>query len=169
MGTKECGYVTLRKVVSQFDLENVDFVDIEHRLAINGDVEVNDIEGQHCHDLEFWQGGNNLIDDYDVSTMNKRWGHVDEDRLKIHFSCGTLYLRFIVDLKEMESRTMNMSVNTNNPDLTANIGTQTKVWCRTIARFVTLNVTRQVHVSISSYVYLSYVLFSLYLHFELSR
>ena len=65
--------------------------------------------------------------------MNKRWGHVDEDRLKIHFKYNTLYLRFMVDLKEMEHKS---KASLDDSDILNHVGTQTKLWCRTIARYV---------------------------------
>ena len=63
--------------------------------------------------------------------MNKRWGKVDEDRLKIHFKYNTLYLRFMTDLNEMETKKEALL---DDPDLMHHVGTQTKIWCRTIAR-----------------------------------
>ena len=62
--------------------------------------------------------------------MNKRWSNVDEDRLKIHFKYNTLYLRFHVDLKEMEGKSL---APLEDSDILNQVGTQTKVWCRTIA------------------------------------
>lgn len=70
--------------------------------------------------------------DYDADAMNSRWSRVDEDRLKIHFrDKQTLYLRFMVDLKEMEHKRVALA---DDPDLMHHIGTHTKLWCRCIAR-----------------------------------
>ena len=132
-----------RKISSTFSLDDVDFVDIEHRAAIpreDIDNEVDDIEAKRKHNLlELWQGGNNSFEDYDADAMDKRWSHVDEDRLKVHFKYNTLYLRFIVDLKEMEDKREDLL---EDPDLMHHVGTQTKVWCRTIARYVLIVVVK---------------------------
>jgi len=129
-GLHLCDVARGRNIVSQFNLDEVDFVDIEHRAAVLGDIDGEDIEGNRNNNLlEHWQGGN---EDYDVDAMNKRWEHVDEDRLKIHFKYNTLYLRFMVDLKEMEHK--SKAFLADDSDLMNHVGTQTKVWCRTIAR-----------------------------------
>lgn len=125
-----------RNVLSTFLLNDVDFIDIEHSLSI-GDVDVRDIES-NCQQLgEFWQGcGDSMA--YDPSEMTRRWCNVDEDRLKIHFTsgCGTLYLRILVDLKEKELARANPSSHDENPSLLSSVGSETKIWCRTIARYV---------------------------------
>ena len=120
-----------RQISSTFNIEDIDFVDIEHRAAIIcEDEEVEDVEAKRNFNLlESWQGGS--CNDYEVDAMNKRWGKVDEDRLKIHFKYNTLYLRFMTDLNEMESKKEALL---DDPDLMHHVGTQTKVWCRTIAR-----------------------------------
>lgn len=121
-----------RNIVSQFNLDDVDFVDIEHRPAILGDIDDEDIEGNYKMNLmESWQGGRWAHADYDTDGINKRWEGVDEDRLKIHFKYNTLYLRFMVDLKEMEQKRKALM---GDSDLMHHVGTQTKLWCRTIAR-----------------------------------
>ena len=124
-----------RKISSTFSIDDVDFVDIEHRAAIpreDIDNEVDDIEAKRKHNLlESWQGGNCSFEDYEADAMDKRWSHVDEDRLKVHFKYNTLYLRFLVDLKEMEDKRDDLL---EDPDLMHHVGTQTKVWCRTVAR-----------------------------------
>ncbi|KAL7540630.1 hypothetical protein ACHAXR_010673 [Thalassiosira sp. AJA248-18] len=132
-GLSLCDVAKGRKIVSQFSLDHLDFVDIEHRAAVPGDTGVEDIEVNRSNLLEYWQGGSCTGEDYEVDTMNKRWEHVDEDRLKIHFKSSNviLYLRFMVDLKEMESKRKTLLGDT---DLMHHVGTQTKVWCRTIAR-----------------------------------
>jgi len=120
-----------RQISSTFNVEDIDFVDIEHRAAIIcEDEEVEDVEAKRNFNLlESWQGGS--CNDYEVDAMNKRWGKVDEDRLKIHFKYNTLYLRFMTDLNEMESKKEALL---DDPDLMHHVGTQTKIWCRTIAR-----------------------------------
>ena len=127
-GMRLCDVAKGRKIVSQFDLNDVDFVGIDHQRAIPGDGDVGDIE-ENCEiDLEFWQGGTSC-ESYEVLEMNKRWEHVDKDRLKIHvFSSGTLYLRFVVDLKDLESK----NLATYND--AASEGKGLVLWVRTIAR-----------------------------------
>ena len=131
-GTQLCEVARGRKIVSQFNLDDVDFVDIEHRAAISGDAddEGEDIEVNRNNLLEYWQGGD-ACEDYEVDAMNGRWKQVDEDRLKIHYKYNTLYLRFLADLKEMEDKRKDLL---DDPDLMHHIGSQSKVWCRTIAR-----------------------------------
>ena len=117
-----------RNIISQFNLDDIDFIDIEHRAASPGNADGIDVEASPMDLREYWQGGS--CNDYEVNAMNTRWGYVDEDRLKVHFKYNTLLLRFHVDLKEMESKPqaeMDDSVLMNH------IGSQTKVWCRTIA------------------------------------
>ena len=134
-----CEVAKGRKIVSQFALDDIDFVDIEHRAAVplDNDNDEEDIENNRNHSLlEFWQGGNRSNEDYDVDVMNRRWEKVDEDRLKIHFKYNTLYLRFMVDLKEMEHKSKESLVD---PNIMSHVGTQTKLWCKSIARYVGLN------------------------------
>ncbi|KAL3802312.1 hypothetical protein HJC23_007137, partial [Cyclotella cryptica] len=124
-----------RRVLSQFLIDDIDFIDIEHSLAISGDGEIEDIESNHQDVREFWQGFANTVK-YDFIDMSKRWSRVDEDRLKIHFTngCGTLYLRLLVDLKEKESSKNSRQLQGESCSLLATVGTETKIWCRTIAR-----------------------------------
>jgi hypothetical protein len=138
-GVRLCDVAKGRKILSQFDLNDVDFVDIEHRLATVSDSNrVEDLEIGFELLLEFWQGGNDHIGDYSLRKMNDRWSDVNEDRLKVHFKSGggtTLFLRFAIDLKEMESRKINNShVENDISDQLSEIGKQAKIWCRTIAR-----------------------------------
>jgi len=120
-----------RAIMDQFDLNDVDFVDIEHRAAIRGDINDEDIESRN-NLLEYWEGGNHSNGDYDADAMSKRWGRVNEDRLKIRFADKqTLYLRFMVDLKEMELKRKSLA---DDPDLMHHVGTMTKLWCRSIAK-----------------------------------
>ena len=121
-----------RNISSAFSLDDIDFVDIEHRAAIIREQgEAEDVEAKGRHNLlESWQGGSSVFDGYGVDAMNKRWSNVDEDRLKIHFKYNTLYLRFHVDLKEMEGKSL---APLEDSDILNQVGTQTKVWCRTIA------------------------------------
>jgi len=130
-GLRLCDVAKGRKIMDQFNLDDVDFVDIEHRAAIPGGIDDEDIEVNRSNLLEYWQGGSCWCEDFEVDAMNKRWGHVDEDRLKIHFKYNTLYLRFMVDLKEMEHKSKALL---DDSDLLNHVGTQTKLWCRTIAR-----------------------------------
>ena len=133
-GLRLCDVAKGRNVVSQFELDDVDFVSIERQFAIPGDGDLGGIE-EHCKSdlVEFWQGGTSSKS-YEVLEMNKRWGHVDEDRLKIHFACGTLYLRFVVDLKDMESKNTTTTSLAINNDAASNEGKGSILWCRTIAR-----------------------------------
>ena len=134
-GSYLCDVAKGRKIVSQFNLDDVTFVGIDHWVA-NPDEnsDSNDVEGNHNYNLqEYWQRGGHTHEGYDAKIMTKRWDHVNEDRLKIQFKHNSLLLRFMVDLKEMENRhkdSQDYSVLTNN------IGSQTNVWCRTIARYV---------------------------------
>ncbi|KAL7553150.1 hypothetical protein ACHAWF_016399 [Thalassiosira exigua] len=137
-GLQLCDVARGRKIVSQFNLDEVNFVDIEHREAIPNDIsaifdglEGRDIESNDDALRESWQGASILMGDYDAEVMSKRWGHVDEDRLKIRFKYNTLFLRFMVDLKEMEH---NRKALMDDPDLMHHVGKQTKLWCSTIAR-----------------------------------
>ncbi len=130
-GLRLCDVAKGRKIVSQFDLDDIDFVDIEHRLEAVSDS-ISDIETGHEQLLEFWQGGNNHIINYRSQKMDLRWCKVNEDRLKVHFKSGggtTLFMRFAVDLKEMERRKLELHAGEELSD----IGRQAKVWCRTIA------------------------------------
>jgi len=141
-GLRLCDVAKGRKILSQFDLDDIDFVDIEHRLATVSDS-INDVERGHEQLLEFWQGGNDHIIDYRLQKMNLRWCNVNEDRLKIHFNSGggtTLFMRFAVDLKEMERRKLELHAGEELSD----IGRQAKVWCRTIAHLRgACNLTKQ--------------------------
>ena len=123
-----------RRVVSQFNLDEIDFVDIEHRAPIpREEIEGDDVEATHKYKLlEYWQGGNGSCDDYEVGAINRRWSQVAEDRLKIHFKYSTLFLRFLADLNEREHT--SKASNTDDIVLTVNVGAEAKVWCRTIAR-----------------------------------
>ena len=127
---------TGRKILSHFLLDDIDFIDIEHCLAISCDGETQDIESNRQELGEFWQGFSDTVE-YDSVAMSRRWCSVDEDRLKIHFTngCGTLYLRLLVDLKEKESNRNSMPLKGENRSSLANVGTETKIWCRTIARY----------------------------------
>lgn len=127
-----------RKIVSQFNLDEIDFMDIEHRAPVpREEIESDDVEATHNNNLlEYWQGGNSPREDYEVGAMNRRWSHVAEDRLKIHFKYSTLFLRFLVDLKERE-HTSKASKYTDEVGITGvDVGAEAKLWCRTIARYV---------------------------------
>mmetsp|Transcript_29879 Transcript_29879/g.44946 ORF Transcript_29879/g.44946 Transcript_29879/m.44946 type:complete len:711 (+) Transcript_29879:385-2517(+) len=141
-GLRLCDVAKGRKILSQFDLDDIDFVDIEHRLATVSDS-TNDVESGHEQLLEFWQGGNDHIDGYRSHKMDLRWCNVNEDRLKVHFKSGggtTLFMRFTVDLKEMERRKLELHAGEELSD----IGRQAKVWCRSIAHLRGANnLTRQ--------------------------
>jgi hypothetical protein len=115
----------------------VNFVDIEHREAILGGTDFGDVEMNHNNLLEHWEGGN-CLDGNTEDTINKRWGNVNEDRLKIRFKCThmTLFVRFIVDLKDMEDMSKVSLVVEDDSDLVNCVGKETKLWCRTIARYV---------------------------------
>jgi hypothetical protein len=145
-GIRLCDVAKGRKILSQFDLKDVDFVDIEHRLATESDSN-SDIERGQEQLLEFWQGGNDHINSYRLSKMNERWCNVNEDRLKVHFKSGggtTLFIRFTIDLKEMERRKLEWHAEEDSPDQSSNVGRQAKVWCRSIARLRGANnLTRQ--------------------------
>lgn len=134
-GSYLCDVAKGRKIVSQFNLDDINFVDIEHRTAISQEnIDGEDVEWNRNHSLlEYWQRGNHTREDYDINTLTNRWNHVDEDRLKIQFKHHSLVLRFMADLKEMEEKRKNPP---GDAVLMNNIGTQTKVWCRTIARYV---------------------------------
>ena len=134
-GSYLCDVAKGRKIVSQFNLDDVTFVGIDHWVA-NPDenIDSNDLEGDHIYHLqEYWQRGGQTHEGYDANTMTKRWDHVNEDRLKIQFKHNSLLLRFMVDLKEMENRRKDPQ---DSSVLLNNIGSQTHVWCRTIARYV---------------------------------
>jgi hypothetical protein len=136
-GMRLCDVAAGRKILSQFELDDINLVVIEHRKPAEGDRLVEDIErNDQQHLLEYWQGAICDDGDYNLVEMNHRWDNVNEDRLKIRFSCSTLYLRLIVDLKEMESRSMGNLSEADNAGLTSSVGAQTQLWCRTIARYV---------------------------------
>lgn len=105
-----------RKVLCKFELCDIDLVSIERRLALPSE---SDYSGVIDHRK------NRSTEHYETSEMNKRWGNVDEDRLKVHFPFGTLYLRFVIDLKELEGKGANDPLHTNRGS---------SLWCRTIAR-----------------------------------
>ena len=130
-----------RKVVSKFLIDEIDFIDIEHSAAICGNSEIRDVERNSQELGEFWQGCHTAVT-YDPLEMSQRWCNVDEDRLKIHFTggCGTLYLRLFADLKEKEAGKDTLSID-NTLSLLSNVGTETKIWCRTIARYATSGVS----------------------------
>jgi hypothetical protein len=119
-----CDVAKGRRIVSQFHVDKITGVDIEHRIAIaHKDISSDDVEVNHTANLlEYWEGGDIYSDGYQVSSMNRRWGCVDEDRLKIRFKHQTLLLRFMVDLKQME----------HSSNITAHVGA--KSWYSTIAR-----------------------------------
>ena len=131
-----CDVASGRRIVSQFNLEEMSGMDIEHRIAIDKeDISGDDVEVNHIDNLlEYWQGGDIPSKGYQVSSMNKRWVHVNEDRLKIRFKHHTLFLRFVADLKEMEQKSKVSHSCNNSSNLTAHVGAEAKVWCRTIAR-----------------------------------
>ena len=133
MGMPLCEVARGRKVVSKFDIDLIDLVDIEHRVAMSQkDNSTVDAEANRDTDLmECWHGGGNTIDDYKASAMTTRWSCVNEDRLKIHFKHNTLFLRFFADLNGMEQE---MSKGTNQQIVGDNVGAEAKVWCCTIAR-----------------------------------
>ena len=99
-----CDVAKGRSIVSQFSVDKITGVDIEHRVAVaQRDVTGCDAEVNHTGNLlEYWQGGGISCDGYEVSSMNERWGYVNEDRLKIRFKHQTLFLRFMVDLKQTD-------------------------------------------------------------------
>ncbi len=105
-----------RKVLCKFELCDIDLVSIERRLALPTE---RDYSSVNDHSL------NQPAEYYEAAEMNKRWGHVDEDRLKVHFPFGTLYLRFVIDLKELEGKGATDPTHTNRGS---------SLWCRTIAR-----------------------------------
>jgi hypothetical protein len=126
-----------RKIVSQFNLDEIDFVDIEHRAPLpQGEIEVDGVDARHnCGLREYWQGGNISCEDYEVNAMDKRWSHVDEDILRIQFKDSTLFLRFMADLNEKEHRNKALD-NVDGIGFTIHVGTQVKVWCLTFLRYV---------------------------------
>lgn len=133
MGMPLCEVARGRKVVSKFDIDLIDLVDIEHRVAMSQkDSSSIDAEANRNTDLmECWHGGGNTIDNYKASAMTTRWSFVNEDRLKIHFKHNTLFLRFFADLNGMEQE---MSKGSNQQIVVDCVGAEAKVWCRTIAR-----------------------------------
>lgn len=132
-GSYLCDVAKGRNVVSKFNIEDVLNVTIDHWVANSKETaDSDDIEGDRKYSLqEYWQRGGHSHADYDAITMTKRWDHVNEDRLKIQFKHNSLLLRFMVDLKAMEDERMIPQDN-----FVDDVGTQTKVWCRTIARYV---------------------------------
>jgi len=126
--------------VHQFNLVDVNFVNIEHRAAIQGDtIDLGDIEMNRTNLLEYWEGGQGTDGNYDSAddTMNKRWGNVEENRLKIRFKHAqmSLFLRYMSDLKDMEDKSKVSLVAADDSNCLMNhIGAETKIWCRTIAR-----------------------------------
>ena len=55
----------------KFNIDEVDFVDIEHRAAIPDDACNYDIENYNSL-REYWEGGNCSCGDYDADVMNSR-------------------------------------------------------------------------------------------------
>ncbi len=126
-----------RRIFSLLSLNEIDFVEIEHRTPVpREEIERDEVESIHNYSLlEYWQCGNSSSEDYEVSAMDKRWSLVPEDRLKVHFLLGTLFLRFAADLKEMENKS-KIAYNADDIGLALQVGVEAKVWCRTIARYV---------------------------------
>lgn len=133
-GLRLADVVKGRNVVSTFLLDEIDFIDIEHSLRIAAGESVRDVESNSQDLGEFWEGCTDALT-YDPTDMSSRWCHVDEDRLKIHFTggCGTLYLRILADLKEKEATSKPIEADSSLLD---GVGRETKIWCRTIARYV---------------------------------
>jgi hypothetical protein len=131
-----CDVARGRRIVCQFNLDEIELVEIEHRVAITqNNIISEDVEVNNSNNLpEYWQGGNISSEGYQVSSMNKRWRHVNEDRLKIRFKHQTLFLRFVADLKEMEHKSKDSNSGDNSLNITAHVGAEAKLWCRTIAR-----------------------------------
>jgi hypothetical protein len=141
-----------RKIVSQLNLSEIDFIELEHRYPITHEgIEAYDVELNRVSLHEYWDlGDNGLVEDNAVENMNKQWRHVDEDRLKISFTASsiwsglhsTLFLRFMVDLKVLESK-RKIDESKENVD---DVGSEARLWCRTIARygFVPTNVISSV-------------------------
>lgn len=131
-----------RKIVSQFNLNEVDFIELEHRSPITREgIEADDVELNRLSLHEYWErGANNSVEDYAVEDVNKQWSHVDEDRLKISFTASsiwsglhsTLFLRFMVDLNVLESKRKSDESKDNVND----VDSEARLWCRTIARYV---------------------------------
>eukprot|EP00804_Cyclotella_cryptica_P005212 CCRYP_018899-RE/>CCRYP_018899-RE protein AED:0.10 eAED:0.10 QI:455/0.55/0.8/1/0.55/0.7/10/382/1227 len=116
-----------RYIVSQFSLRDIDHLNIEQMLA-TPHGKIFDCRESHL------PGG--LVSNNEFR-RNERWMSVSESRLKIHFStgCGTLLLRFLADLNENESCRKDISLNRKSPNwLLSTVGSQVKLWCRTIAR-----------------------------------
>jgi hypothetical protein len=129
-----------RKIVSQFNLNEVDFIELEHRSPITEGIEAYDVEVNRASLNEYWdRGDNGSVEDFAVEDMNKQWSRVDEDRLKISFTASsiwsglhsTLFLRFMVDLKVLESKRKSDESKENVDDVQ-----EARLWCRTIARYV---------------------------------
>ena len=121
--------------MSQFNLDQIVGVDIEHRVAVTQrDISSEDVEVNQINLLEHWQGGDISSEGYEVSSMSKRWHHVNEDRLVVHFKHHTLFLRFMADLKVMEQKSTTSSLLSNSSNILSHVGAEAKVWCRTIAR-----------------------------------
>ena len=134
-GLHLCDVAKGRRLVSQFNLDEIVGVDIEHRVAITQrDISCEDVEVNQSNLLEHWQGGDISSEVYEVSSMSKRWRHVNEDRLVVRFKHHTLFLRFMADLKVMEQKSTTSSPLSNSSNILSHVGAEAKVWCRTIAR-----------------------------------
>ena len=120
-----------RKVLSLFSLDEIDSIGIEHRLKIGTTDFLFDLEQDDQTCREHWQGSTMTTESYDMSSTDARWTHVDEDRLKIRFKNYTLFLRFFADLGQKETEAKHEVPTTG---FLNDIGTQTKLWCKTIAR-----------------------------------
>lgn len=108
-----------RSIVSQFSLDDIDNLNIEQRLSVLADEKFDDYESNH-------PGGRDSNDELDLSEHSI---YVNESHLKIHFTngCGTVLLRFLADMNEEKRNLCNW--------LLADVGTQAKLWCQTIARY----------------------------------
>jgi hypothetical protein len=124
------------------NLSEIDFIELEHRYPITHEgIEAYDVELNRVSLHEYWDlGDNGSVEDNAFENMNKQWSHVDEDRLKISFTASsiwsglhsTLFLRFMVDLKVLESKRKSDETKENVDDF----GSEARLWCRTIARYV---------------------------------
>ena len=74
-----CDVAARRKIDSQFNLDEIDFIELEHRSPMpREEIEDDDVEVNRVSLNEYWdRGGNGSVEEYAVEAMNKQWSHVD--------------------------------------------------------------------------------------------
>ena len=101
---------TGREVLGRLALSDIDHIQV-HRIFPSGEMHTDtptsvpflDIEETLSSDIrvskEYWKDNDETC--YLELPLQKQWDNIIEDRLRLHSSQGTLYLRFLVDLYDL--------------------------------------------------------------------